>query len=60
MINWITFDPENPPEDGIYFASNGEWVEKCEYRKANGFWTKGEYGVDVTHYAEINLPGDAP
>lgn len=63
MINWIKYDPENPPAKYTPFIvfsgqhayiSFGQleadrWVEM--YEREQPIW-------DVTHYAPINLPGE--
>lgn len=74
MINWTPFDPENPPEcgkefhvmtkdkntltaelDTYYGVSNGTGAIKHAWFSPSGTRVRG-----ITHYAEINLPGDAP
>jgi hypothetical protein len=60
MINWIKYDPENPPIRGDYVITDGVYVSLAAWLEG----TFHEYvGIDlidsiVTHYAHINLPGE--
>ena len=64
MINWIPFDPENPPEKNKEFLV---WSEDESYgmnlpwlARFNGvYWGNSQSDgliKDVTFYAEINSP----
>lgn len=60
MINWIKYDPENPPETGRYLISDETDVE-VGMIFADQWYSDGDMGMghsEVTHYAHINLPGD--
>ncbi|MCM3257129.1 hypothetical protein M3664_04940 [Paenibacillus lautus] len=57
MINWIKYDPENPPEKGMYLVSHIGGVTSANI-KAEGWQSyNGHWLFDVTHYAPINLQG---
>lgn len=61
MIEWIKYDPANPPERGKeYLVTEGCLIEAVEF---DGYWNTSEgyamaTGDKVTHYAHINLPGE--
>lgn len=61
MIEWKIFDANNKPKfDTHYLVTNGTWVTNgvlAELPNVDYDWI-GENGqiLDVTHYAEINLP----
>ncbi|OKP91405.1 hypothetical protein [Paenibacillus sp. P32E] len=65
MINWIKYDPANPPEHRkMYLMCEGEDIG-LGYLEDNevfglSWWDAGETGLwkDVTHYAHINLLGE--
>ncbi|MNC67850.1 hypothetical protein D3C75_1183890 [compost metagenome] len=61
MINWIKYDPANPPAQGVYLVSDGEYWTPAFYDKEDAEWWP-EISIigdsDVTHYAHINLPGE--
>ena len=64
MINWIKYDPENPPEENklyLTFDDEGE-VNKGYYAPIHDgryFFSNGNGAlIGVTHYAVINLPGE--
>lgn len=67
MINWIKYDPENPPEIGKdYLVSDGPNVEKAYYQKFSDDdpprWYPPDLSSidepDVIYYCPINLPGE--
>ncbi|MNC03210.1 hypothetical protein D3C75_506090 [compost metagenome] len=66
MIEWIKYDPENPPTEGRYLAWNGLHLPEicifdsdCEGEPAEWFDVMGgPFNPPVTHYAHINLPGE--
>lgn len=69
MIDWKEWNPEKPPEHGKeYLVTDGQYVEIAMFNK----YTWDDYAEwylpdrsaidgahDITHYAEINLPGGA-
>ncbi|WP_438498035.1 hypothetical protein [Paenibacillus sp. IHBB 3054] len=64
MINWIKYDPANPPSAEIggaeYLISSGHSVEVGIWLDDEWF-SNGDMGMghsEVTHYAHINLPGE--
>ena len=64
MINWIKYDPANPPtppESGeIYMVIDDCKIPWTGYFEG-GFWLNdwdGNSITCVTHYAHINLPGE--
>ncbi|NJJ38558.1 hypothetical protein [Paenibacillus apii] len=66
MINWIKYDPENPPELKTEYLicteNNGIFAAALyEYESGQIVWAEAkDYEVIllVTHYAHINLPGE--
>lgn len=58
-IPWQKYDPENPPEEGDYFVSNGI---KWEYGYFTTQWEMVPFSrfdeEEITHYCPINLPGE--
>jgi len=63
MIEWINYDPINPPQDGVeYLVSDGDRVDVAYMYEFQGFeWHVPDNShIDgsraVTHYAHINLP----
>lgn len=68
MINWIKYDPKNPPETGkVYlvwtvddtYESELPWTALYE----NDHWEEDGYGEPITgvsHYAVINRPINLP
>jgi hypothetical protein len=64
MINWIEYDPENPPADFeiylIYQEYNGK-DEVCTAYMMGGQWftCQGTEAVEgITYYGDFNLPGE--
>lgn len=61
MINWIKYDPENPPkESGHYIVlEDGDCIWTADYNNQTKVW-RDDYNFielhEVTHYAHINLP----
>ncbi|MEK5060506.1 hypothetical protein BK126_04550 [Paenibacillus sp. FSL H7-0326] len=63
MIQWKKYDPRKPVSHIPYLVTNGDYVLKAihaNYREVGYTWGDGERAFlpDVTHYAEINLPGE--
>ncbi|MGM1048383.1 MAG: hypothetical protein ACQEXX_19900 [Bacillota bacterium] len=65
MINWIKYDPQNPPSDGVeYFISDGIQVDVAYFYNFGELeWYLPDCSCicgsgSVTHYAPINLPGE--
>lgn len=63
MIPWHKYDPQNPPEPGRYFISDGIDADVAIYTKLWDGWSISDDSLinssnDVTHYAVINLPGE--
>lgn len=67
MINWIRYDPENPPKGGRYIISDGKrWDEGFFFSKEltgiSQYWGVAPHSSikheAITHYGSINLPGE--
>lgn len=63
MIQWKKYDPENPPKKGTScVVTDGYDVFLCYYDPDATFrwvqWYEQDDFNEVTHYAEINLPGE--
>ncbi|MNK69759.1 hypothetical protein D3C87_891550 [compost metagenome] len=65
MINWIKYDPENPPPGGRYIVSDGKrWDEGFFFSKEltgiSHYWGLAPHSSikheAITNYATINLP----
>lgn len=68
MIEWIKYDPENPPEwdkPFIIYSDESKYLTFAELIWVNGRnrWVEASNSSalipeDITHYAPINLPGE--
>lgn len=64
MIKWKKYDPKNPPElKPLYlFRSESGKIHVGFYSQATNEWfnfnDEWEAKELVTHYAEVNLPGE--
>lgn len=59
MIQWIKYDPENPPAERImWLVQHMGGITSAKYRNALWQAYNGNYLMNVTHYAHINLPGE--
>lgn len=62
MINWIKYDPANPPEESksllVIDEHKAFWIAQFYGRQWNHDIDIAEPIVGVTHYAHINLPGE--
>lgn len=61
MINWIKYDPTNPPQESNQYVvlSGGNCPWTAIFNKEKRIWKDDCDFVeieDVTHYAHINLP----
>lgn len=68
MINWIRFDPGNPPVPGLYLAA-WRYTDGQPDRRGNihaynvAVWNGEEWELwldNPEHYAHINYPEDSP
>ncbi|MGC6589075.1 hypothetical protein ACPV3A_29540 [Paenibacillus sp. Dod16] len=57
-IPWIKYDPENPPEKGMYFVIHIGGITSASIKSEGWQSYNGHWLYDVTHYAVINLPGE--
>jgi hypothetical protein len=59
MIEWIKFDPENPPTaEKDYFVSDGPHADIAMWMD-NQWYVPDRSSIDgpnITHWAPINLP----
>ena len=69
MINWVLFDPENPPECDVPFIVYSEESNYLTFGEmvmigGRNRWVEASnrsaiVSEDITHYAPINLPGES-
>lgn len=64
MIEWIKYDPNNPPPEGTYLVTDGTDVDvlsfcspygKLEWEEL-GKWVPNTSVAYVAYYAHINMP----
>ncbi|MFI8714464.1 hypothetical protein [Brevibacillus brevis] len=67
MIQWIEYDPKNPPKvNEEYIVSDGRYVDVariCDYFDELRWYPPDRSQIEelfITHYAEINLPDVEP
>ncbi|MBE3650914.1 hypothetical protein [Paenibacillus polymyxa] len=64
MIKWIEYENEKPKEEGNYLAYDGEHVDIAYFFMGiDEPWDLEPTSLvdegDITHWAYINLPGEA-
>lgn len=61
MIEWVKWDPQNPPNLGSYLVTDGKFVDVADLHNFDELrWYPPDrsmiHETSISHYAEINLP----
>lgn len=65
MIDWLIYDPANPPRDGTYLVCDGKHVDVatmgtyCDESDCYPPDISPIHKSDITHFAAINMPASA-